>query len=171
MKIQTSQWAAALITIALSASSAYASMNTQKNLNDMANASTAVVTGKVMSKRTEYANGQTMTKVRVRITDELKGDVSEFITVDIPGGSFQTGKFSIGESGSNGHTMFSEDDALLFLNKNKETNTFSLSNKEQGYTPINNSDDGLSQQNALIGNKTMSLQEIKTELKTNKEEK
>jgi len=169
MRLKYIHWKAAVATISiLSASLAFASINPKKTIADMADASSVVVTAKVLSTHTEYVNDQVMTKVRVHITDELKGDVNEFVIIDVPGGSAKSGRFNIGESGSNGHMIFSDDNALLFLNENKETNTFSLSNQEQGYTPIQNSSYDSSQQHVTIHNKNIPLKDIKTEFNTYK---
>lgn len=115
---------------------ANATTNIELDLSDVTQAADAIVTGEVVSTETTMQGKSPQTLVTVRVTDELKGDTAETITILVPGGNYKSGRFRIGEVHAGSPQTFVNQSNFYFLNESAESGAYRVVGFNQGVIAI-----------------------------------
>lgn len=119
-----------------------ATTNTELDLTDVTQAATAIVAGEVISSQVEMDGNSPQTLVSVRVTDEIKGDTASTITVVLPGGSYRSGRFRIGETHAGLPRLFANQKNVYFLSQDTTGGAYQIVGFNQGLATIESSADG-----------------------------
>jgi len=143
---------------------ANATSNTEMDLTDVTLAAETIVAGEVLASRTEM-NGKTpQTLVSVRVIDEIKGDTAETITVLLPGGSYTSGRFRIGETHAGVQRAFNNQKSIYFLSDRNASGAYQIVGFNQGVVSIESSEDGDVVQGVLTQGQVIPLDEMKEQI-------
>ena len=164
MKYKPYAWAVALTVSVAMSNSSLATTTEQLDLSGMADAASAIVTAEVVSSEVQSTDNRSRTLVTLRVTDEIKGDTEEFITVELPGGSFSRGRFRIGQVSAGTPQLYPNQDALLFLAGTQQTNTYKIVGHSQGYMAIREVSGEPVLQNTTTGGAGVPVSEMKQKI-------
>jgi len=154
---------AAALSTAVS-TTGFATTNELLDLSGMTELASTIVTAEVISSEVDSSANQVSTRVTLRVTDEIKGNTLETITVTLPGGSYRTGRFRVGEVSAGTPQMFADQDALLFLTEGSQSNSYSIVGHSQGYMSIREEGGKQMLQNTTTGGRAISVDTMKQQI-------
>jgi hypothetical protein len=103
----------------------------QSGIPELSKGADAIITGKVVSQKSEWNNGKRaiFTKVTLAVDEYLKGNRSQkSITIMHPGGEVD----GIGELYTHVPTFNNDEEVLLFIKKRENSNDYSVFQGESG---------------------------------------
>ncbi len=142
-----------------------ATTNELLDLSGMTELASTIVTAEVISSEVDSSSDQVSTRVTLRVTDEIKGNTLETITVTLPGGSYKKGRFRVGEVSAGTPQLFADQDALLFLTEGSQSNSYNIVGYSQGYMSIREEGGKQMLQNTTTGGKAISVDVMKQQIR------
>jgi hypothetical protein len=103
---------------------------------------TAIVTGRCTSIRTMWSGRVLLTMATIAVTDRLKGDLGETITVALPGGIDANRRFPVSMLYPGAPQIAMGEEVLLFLSANADAASLSVIGFSQGKFSIVNDERG-----------------------------
>lgn len=164
MKHKRYAWAAALTLCTVASTNSFATTNELLDLEAMTEAASTIVTAEVVSREVVSSDNRGKTMVTLRVTDEIKGDTQELITVTLPGGSYRRGRFRVGEVSAGTPQLFANQDALLFLTGGQQSGSYTIVGHSQGYMSIRDGNGQQVLQNTTTGGKEISVSTMKQQI-------
>ena len=163
MKIKPNFFVVALAGI-FTLSAAHATINKELDLADVTSASTVIVTGEVMSTKVETKDNSAQTLVSVQVTDALKGKTSDVITIALPGGSYSSNGFRVGETYAGVPQTFVNQKNMYFLSDSDTNGVYQIVGFNQGILTIEPDDNNEMVKGALTHGEAVSMAEMKTRI-------
>lgn len=158
----TSTTKACMLTgLALLSANLGATTNTELDLSELTEASSVIVTGSVASTQTQMQGKAAQTLVSVNVTDEIKGDTAQTITVSLPGGSYTSGRFRIGETHAGTPQVFANQQNLYFLADEDNDGVYNVVGFNQGLVAIESSAKGDMVRGSVTRGQAVSMSEMK----------
>lgn len=151
-------------SLAVLSASIGATTNTELDLAELTQASSAIVTGSVVSSQTQMQGKAAQTLVSVNVTDEIKGETAQTITVVLPGGSYTSGGFRVGETHAGSPQVFTNQQNLYFLSDNNDDGIYNIVGFNQGMITIEPSDKGDTVRGSLTRGQAVSVGEMKARI-------
>lgn len=143
----------------------FATTNELLDLSGMTELASTIVTAEVISSEVDSTADQVTTRVTLRVTDEIKGNTLDVITVTLPGGSYQKGRFRVGEVSAGTPQLFADQDALLFLTEGSQSNSYNIVGHSQGYMIIREEGGKQMLQNTTTGGAAISVDTMTQQIK------
>ena len=165
MRYKSVLWAVVLIIALESPQLTKATSVDQVDLDRMTSQATAIVTAEVVNSEVDSTDNRFTTVVTLRVTDQIKGVTQSFIDLRVPGGSVRNGRFRVGQVNAGVPHMFADQEALLFLTENRQSNSYSLVGFTQGYMAILEENGHQLVQNFATDGKKISLEQMKESIK------
>jgi len=146
------------------AASANATTNTELDLSEVVQAASTIVAGEVVSSTTKMQGKAATTVISVRVTDEIKGDTPEIVEISVPGGSYTSGRFRIGETHAGAPSAFANQKSVYFLSNNASQGGYDVVGFNQGIIAIEPTANGDMVRGMLTQGQSISLTEMKARI-------
>jgi len=141
-----------------------ATSNVQLDFSEITKASSTILTGEVLKTSTKMQGKAATTHVSVKVMDELKGDAEKVITVVVPGGSYRSGRFRIGETSPGTPAAFRDQQNLYFLSEGQKAGTYNVTGQTQGVMNLQPSAEGAVVKGSITQGEPMSIKEMKVRI-------
>lgn len=164
MKYKPYAWAIGLTLCTTVSTSSFATTTELLDLSSMTEAASTIVTAEVVSSQVDSSNNRGKTMVTLRVTDEIKGNPQELITITLPNGSYSRGRFRVGQVSAGVPQLFPNQDALLFLSEGSQSNNYSIVGYSQGYMAIRNEEGQQVLQNTTTGGQEITVSAMKKQI-------
>ncbi|MBO1255649.1 hypothetical protein J3L16_08130 [Alteromonas sp. 5E99-2] len=145
-------------------STAHATINKEFDLADATTASSVIVAGEVMSTKVDTSGNGTQTLVSVQVTDALKGKASGIITIALPGGSYSSNGFRVGETYAGVPQAFVNQKNMYFLSDSDTDGVYQVVGFNQGILTIESNDNKEMVKGMLTHGEAVSMKEMKTRI-------
>ncbi|HEY7180737.1 MAG TPA: hypothetical protein VIC84_04935 [Blastocatellia bacterium] len=139
-------WATRAVSITsaqqpIASSPATTSLAAGPTLEQMTKESSVIVTGKCLRTQSQWVGRSLVTMATVEVSDKIKGDTGQQLTVALPGGVGYKGKFALAQTYPGAPQIFATEGVFLFLSdKSPVPGSYSVMNFAQGKFSIAKTD-------------------------------
>lgn len=136
MKLKSALGGLAALGLVMSAGVASAETWPATTFNEMVNEASTCVKARVLRSDVRRLNGAVYTLTTFEIQETAFGQGFTRISVRTEGGSFESGGFQLSEVGSHGVRFFADQEVVMFLDRFRNTRTFTPALGGQGIFTI-----------------------------------
>ncbi len=113
------------------------------SMEQMAQGASAIVHGKCVATQSQWVERRLVTLATISVSESLKGDPGETLTVEVPGGVGNKGKFALAMTYAGAPQFSLDEEVFLFLNSPEDgSNSYSVMGFEQGKFSVGKAQDG-----------------------------
>jgi len=114
------------------------------SMEQMAQGARAIVIGQCTGTVSKWVERRLVTEATISVSESLKGDTGETLTVEIPGGVDAQGKFKLAMTYAGAPQISLDEKVFLFLTGPEDgSNSYSVMGFEQGKFSVGNAQDGV----------------------------
>jgi hypothetical protein len=112
-------------------------------MEQMAQGASAIVHGKCVATQSQWVERRLVTLATILVSESLKGDTVETLTVEVPGGVGNKGKFALAMTYAGAPQISPEEEVFLFLTgRDDGSNSYSVMGFDQGKFSVGKAQDG-----------------------------